>query len=52
MVCRGTNQSHPRLVSTLVLGLCSAILHGADGREAAWSNLDQLRGGHKIQVVH
>jgi len=52
MVCRGTNQSHLRLVLTLVLSLCSATLHGADGREAAWSNLEQLRGGQKIQVVH
>jgi hypothetical protein len=51
MVCKGTNQRRLRLLSIAVLSLCSATLHGADGREADWSNLAQLRGGQEIQVV-
>ena len=51
MVYRGTNRNHLRLVSALVLSLCSASLHGADKPEAAWGNLNQLRGGQKIRVV-
>lgn len=52
MVYTGTNRNYLRLVSALLLSLCSASLHGADKPEAAWGNLNQLRGGQKIQVVH
>ena len=52
MVCRGTNRNCLHLVSALLLSLCSASLLGADTPEEAWGNLNQLRGGQKIQVVH
>ena len=52
MVNRGTYRNCLRLVSALLLSLCPASLHGADKPEAAWGNLNQLRGGQKIQVVH
>ena len=51
MLSRGTNRNCLHIVSALLLSLCSASLHGADKPEEAWGNLNQLRGGQKIQVV-